>query len=229
MATPYVTLVQNVVASTQDLAVAESKNLDSAVLVIANEQTAGRGRTGNPWWQADRAVAASLAFTTDLVEVDETFPLAVGLELRAAIRTYVALDVGLKWPNDIMLDGVKVGGILVERKDDTVVVGCGLNLLWRNPPEGAGGLLNVEPDPDLGVQLSRTWADAVMDESFGWDRELYVPTCETLGESIEWEPDGRGRAVGIDADGGLIVATARGHTTLRSGEVRTVRSLSDDA
>ena len=82
MATPYVTIIADEVRSTQDVAAAELQDSDHAVLIVASRQTAGRGRSGNEWWQAPRAVAASLAFLPGALAVDETFSLAVGLAVR---------------------------------------------------------------------------------------------------------------------------------------------------
>jgi BirA family biotin operon repressor/biotin-[acetyl-CoA-carboxylase] ligase len=229
MATPYVTIVRDVVSSTQDLAAAALADAGRVSLVVAHEQTAGRGRTGNPWWQATRAAAASLALPAELREVDQTFPLGVGLAVREAIHVHLGREVGLKWPNDIVCEGAKVGGILVEARDGMLVVGCGLNLFWPDPPDGAGALCGNDPGADLGLRLSRAWADYVLSDEFAWDRDSYLAACETLGSTIEWEPNGAGLAVGIDADGGLIVDTAQGRLTLHSGEVRTVRYLSDGA
>ena len=227
MATPYVTIVRNVVPSTQDLAADELDSSKRPVLVIAREQTAGRGRTGNEWWQAPSAVAASLAFVAGTVLVDETFPLSVGLAVREAIRVTTGVNVDLKWPNDIELDGLKVGGILVESDDRRVVAGCGLNLWWPDPPAGAGGLLGLEPRSDLGQRVSEQWATTILDPTMSWDRDSYVDVCSTIGAGVTWEPDGAGKVLAIDERGGLVVETERGEVTLRSGDVRMVRSSGD--
>lgn len=229
MATPYVTIVQNVVSSTQDLAAARLAESGRITLVVAQEQTAGRGRSGNPWWQADRAVAASLALSTDHMPIDQTLPLAVGLAVRDAIASILGIEVGLKWPNDLVRNGTKVGGILVETDADAVVIGCGLNLFWSNPRPGVAGLCDSDPGPDLGLRLSRTWAEVVLSDGFDWNQQRYTDACETIGSSIEWEPSGSGRAVGIADNGGLVVATGHERVTLLSGEVREIRRVSDDA
>ncbi len=229
MATPYVTIVRDVVSSTQDLAAAELGESGGPVLVVAHEQTAGRGRVGNPWWQAERAVAASLALPIGLLEVDQRFPLAIGLAVRKSIEARIGRRAGLKWPNDITLDGAKVGGILVEISEDSVVVGCGLNLFWPDPPEGAGALCDADPGEELGLQLAQDWVEAVLSDGFSWDGDSYRSACETLGSRIEWQPMGSGLATGIADDGGLIVETDGGLATLRSGEVRTIRPATDDA
>jgi biotin-(acetyl-CoA carboxylase) ligase len=223
MATPYVTVICNVAASTQDLAVAEMRSRGVPVLVVAAEQTAGRGRSGNVWWQATRGVAASLAFSPNRVPVVETLPLAVGLAVRRAVAIVLDVAVALKWPNDLERAGRKVGGILVERSDDNVVVGCGLNLFWPDAPEGAGGLVDSDPGSDPGIAISESWATRVLEDGGHWDREDYLAACTTVGLEVTWEPAGRGTALTVDDRGGLVVATEAGETTLRSGQVNTVR------
>jgi len=225
MATPYVTILRNVVPSTQDLAAAEMRSRRNPVLVIAGKQTAGRGRTGNLWWQATRGVAASLAFDLDVV--DDTFTLMVGLAVRDAIATATGVTTDLKWPNDIELAGSKVGGILVERAADQVVVGVGLNVYWPDAPSGAGAVLGVDPGADLGRVISGMWAEAVLDPAARWDRHQYMAACATVGAQITWDPDGEGRAVDVDERGGLVVAVGGEQIVLRSGEVRAVRSSGD--
>jgi BirA family biotin operon repressor/biotin-[acetyl-CoA-carboxylase] ligase len=223
MATPYVTIIVDEVSSTQDLAGAELQRSDRPVLIVANRQIAGRGRSGSEWWQAPRGVSASLAFAADALQVTETFSLAVGLAVRSAVATVAAVDLSLKWPNDLEFDDGKVGGILVERDNERTVVGCGLNLWWPEPPAGVSALFDYDPGPDVGAWISEGWAEGLLASQGRWDRDEYKRACSTLGKALTWDPDGLGRAVDVDLDGGLVVSTATGVTTLRSGEVRTLR------
>lgn len=223
MATPYVAILVDEVRSTQDVALAELHRIGSPVLIVANRQTAGRGRSGGEWWQAPRAVSASLAFNRDALEVTGTFSLSVGLAVRTAVAAVAGVDLSLKWPNDLEYDDLKVGGILVERDTQRTVVGCGLNVWWPEPPLGVGALFPTDPGPDVGVWISEGWADALFAIDGEWRRDEYKRACSTLGQSLTWEPDGLGRAIDIDSDGGLVVSTVDGVVTLRSGEVRTVR------
>ncbi len=226
MATPYVTIVRDVVSSTQDLAASELISSPVPILVVAHEQTRGRGRLGNDWWQAPRAVAASLALPAHWFSVRDTFTLAVGLAVRDAIGVVCDVVIDLKWPNDLEMGGRKVGGILVERDEDRVVVGCGLNLFWPDAPESAGGLLSNDPGADLGVTISQAWASRVLAGEGRWDRRAYLDACSTVGAMVTWEPDGRGWATDVDENGALVVGTGSGELRLRSGEVHTVRPTS---
>lgn len=223
MATPYDTIVHDEVSSTQELAAAAFAGSRRPTLVVANRQSAGRGRSGNVWWQATRGVAASLAFSSGAFDVSEAFPLSVGLAVRAAVADCTNLDVDLKWPNDLERTGQKIGGILVERDEERVVVGCGLNLWWPEAPPAAGALFDIEPDAGLGRAISEAWVERVIMAGGLWDREAYIAACVTIGAEVTWMPGGRGVATGVDERGGLVVADEAGTRTLRSGEVRMVR------
>ncbi len=224
MATPYVAISFDEVGSTQDVAAEQLMESSIPVLIVARRQRTGRGRHGNEWWQAPRAVAASLAFRDPALPVAESFSLAVALAIRTAVSQVSGIDVALKWPNDLEVAGQKVGGILVERDETRTVVGCGLNLWWPEPPEGATGIYQDDPGDDVGMTISRAWTDHLFATGASWDRAAYLDACSTLGKDVTWEPDGSGNAVDVDSDGGLVVATAAGRTTLRSGEISTVRS-----
>ncbi len=131
MATPYLQLWAEEVASTQDLARSELESLP--VVVVAQRQTAGRGRGGAPWLSAPRALAVSLAFRPSDDDL-RPFSLMAGVAAARGLE-----GVSLKWPNDLLADEAKVGGILVERADE-VVVGMGVNLWWPDAPEGMSAL-----------------------------------------------------------------------------------------
>jgi len=217
MATPYFQIRRQSVASTQDVALEELDDLP--VLVLATEQSLGRGRSGAEWMNASRALAASLAIR--LHEADQRpFSLMAGL---AALK--VAVGSCLKWPNDVMIRDRKVGGILVERSGEVVVIGLGMNLWWPKPPEAMGGIYSDDPGEETYAELGGLWGAELMNliETDGWPIDEYRERCATLGRQITWTPFGQGEAVDIGEDGALIVETAAGKESLRSGVVREVR------
>lgn len=114
------------VASTQDLA----RELPIGSIVIADHQTAGRGRLDRPW-EAPPGTALLVSFVLD---PDPLLSLAAGVAAAEACGPRVRL----KWPNDLLLDGGKLGGILVEATPAKAVVGIGINLTWA--PVGAARL-----------------------------------------------------------------------------------------
>ncbi|OFW67140.1 MAG: biotin--[acetyl-CoA-carboxylase] ligase [Actinobacteria bacterium RBG_16_68_21] len=223
MATPPIFVHLQTVSSTQDEA--RSRLLDAPVLVTAARQTAGRGRGGSVWETADRAIAASVAFRPPWPEA--AWPLV------PAVAGLAALDVLgdgclLKWPNDVILGGSKVAGILVESSGAVVVAGIGVNLWWPTPIPGAGAICPDDPGPERGRRLAEDWARLLLERIEAgpedWGRDEYLARSATVGSAVTWEPDGAGRAVGIGPLGGLIVQTARGTVVLDSGIVRLVRT-----
>ncbi len=223
MATPYATAHFRTIASTQDEARARFDG--DPVLVTADRQTAGRGRSGRPWISAPRALAASLAFRPPWpVAAWPRLTLVAGL---AAVES-LPKEVGLEWPNDIVVGDLKVGGVLSEADDEAVVTGLGVNLWWPDPPPGMGALFEADPGPRAAAEIAAAWADGVLVRSAAepsdWGRAEYRRVCLTIGAVVSWSPEGRGRVVDVGEDGALVVETAQGPERLRSGEVEGVRS-----
>lgn len=216
MATPYLQLRAEEVASTQDMARSELDRLP--VVVAAQRQTAGRGRGGAAWLSAPRALAVSLAFHHSDDDL-RPFSLMAGVAAARGLE-----GVSLKWPNDLMADEAKVGGILVERADETVI-GMGVNLWWPDAPEGMGALQEDDPGPGLHAQIAGLWAAELMMliESDGWPIDEYRTLCSTLAMEISWEPEGQGIAIDITGEGALVVETPGGRQTLTSGAIRHLR------
>jgi BirA family biotin operon repressor/biotin-[acetyl-CoA-carboxylase] ligase len=218
LATPYFQLRREEVASTQDVARAGVGDLP--LLVIAGSQTRGRGRSGAHWENADRALAVSLAFHHE-DEDRRPFSLMAGL---AAVRAIG--DTELKWPNDVLRQGLKVGGILVERNEETTVIGLGLNLWWPEAPDGAGAIFDTDPGPSGRDELGALWGAELMEliDAEGWPVDAYRLVCSTLGREITWEPDGSGTAVDVTGEGHLVVDTPQGRREIYSGAISQVRT-----
>ncbi len=218
MATPYLQLRKEEVPSTQDLARSEVDRLP--VVVISQRQTAGRGRTGATWVTAPRALAVSVAFG---VAEEERRPLSLMAGV-AAVRAFQG-ELLLKWPNDIVVDDLKLGGILVERSGTVVVVGMGLNLWWPEAPEDVGSLLDEDPGPEMHAAIGGLWAAEFLRlvELDGWPIDDYRRLCVTLGRRITWEPGGSGVAVDVSTDGELVVEDGETMRTINSGAIQHLR------
>ncbi len=206
--------------STQD--VAKFRFTSDPLLVVAGHQLRGRGRTGKHWEQAPRAVAASLAFDPGWPR--DRQPL---LALVAGLAITDLVEARLKWPNDLVAEAGKVGGLLVEGIEGGVVIGLGINLYWPSAPDGFAALHPEDPGPDPVTDLPARWAERLLERAGvgpdAWGRDEYLTRCRTVGRHITWEPDGAGTAIGIAPDGGLVVETAIGTEVLHSGEVAEVR------
>lgn len=218
MATPYLQIFTDDVRSTQDLA--RDRLAVLPVAVIASSQSHGRGRSGSEWENADRSLAASVAWRAG-ADDHRPFSLMAGV---AAVR---ALDQGitLKWPNDVTRSEKKIGGILVERSEGNVVAGLGVNLSWSEPSDGAGALFEHDPGGGAYRELGGLWVAEFMSlvGSEGWPIEEYRAMCSTLGREITWEPNGAGIAAGISDSGALLVETSHGIEEIHAGAVRHVR------
>lgn len=221
MATRYALSIEDVVSSTQD--VAFSRFDGTPLLVVAERQISGRGRSGRRWEEPDRGLFVSLAVVPDWPP--STWPrltLTAGLAARDLFP-----DVDLKWPNDLLLAGRKVGGILTEVKAGVVAVGMGFNLWWPEPPEYATALSVDDPGWSRAVEWARRWATALLARIEAgpsrWGAGEYRAACSTLGRRVAWEPGGRGLAVGVDDAGRLHVETVHGREILVSGEVHLIR------
>ncbi len=218
MATPYLQMIVKDVPSTQDLARSRLESLPQ--VVIAPGQSAGRGRSGAVWENADRSLAVSVAWFEE-GDSSRPFSLMAGV---AAVRI-LGSGTTLKWPNDIMIGGEKVGGILVERSGSSIVVGMGLNLYWPAPTQGATALNPHDPGESAFEKLGALFAAELLAlvDAHDWPRDEFRRYCATIGERITWEPGGRGVAKDVSDSGALIVETEAGIEELVAGAVRHVR------
>ena len=196
-------------------------------LVTAAEQSAGRGRQGRRWSAvAGRALLASVV----LREPPELLPLAAAVAVADAVAATLparGAAVAIKWPNDVLLDGRKVAGILAEGRPQErwAVLGVGLNVavdLADLPHE----LLSTAATMGLGTADVETVLAGVLtalERRLGQDPAAVLAAWEARdalrGQEIAWTT-GRGVAAGIDGAGRLVVELpGGGRTALEAGEV----------
>jgi len=192
-------------------------------LVTAGAQSAGRGRQGRVWTApAGRALLCSVVLRSP----PRLLPLAAGV----AVASIVSGDAALKWPNDVLVDGRKVAGILVEGRpqEHWAVVGIGLNVAVRVedfPAElrDRAGTLGLDVDaiqPTLArllAALERWVAASEPDVLDAWRARDAL-----LGQPVHWA-GGSGVGAGIDGDGRLVVVVGDGRVALDAGEVHLGR------
>ncbi|OAI52241.1 hypothetical protein AYO46_06170 [Betaproteobacteria bacterium SCGC AG-212-J23] len=230
--------------STNSVLLAE-RSLARPVLLVAGEQTAGRGRRGRRWHSAPGAgltFSLAVALRRPLREL-AALPLVAGVAVARALRTVGVARAALKWPNDILVDGAKLGGILVETRSMSgaikAVIGVGINLrgaaaLRTRLRRDVAVLEQFIPVPDQAL-LAGSIADALLAslaafEAQGldavraeWDR-LDAHAGQKLRVRLA---DGRvltGVASGLEADGALRLATRGGMRAVRSGRVISARA-----
>jgi BirA family biotin operon repressor/biotin-[acetyl-CoA-carboxylase] ligase len=183
------------VTSTQDAA----RELPIGSVVVADHQTAGRGRLSHRW-ETPPGTALLVSF---VLRPDPLLSIAAGVAAAEACGR----GVRLKWPNDLLLDGRKVGGILVEATPSKAICGIGINLTWA--PEG-GARLDQPRDrllERLRVAIER-WSSMPAERVLDRWREL----SDTIGKTVRIELPDRlveGIAEDIDSNGNLIVGGER--------------------
>jgi BirA family biotin operon repressor/biotin-[acetyl-CoA-carboxylase] ligase len=196
-------------------------------LVTAGEQTAGRGRQGRTW---TAPAGRSLLCSVVIRDPPRLLPLVAGAAVAEAVDGALGARVAeLKWPNDVLLDGRKVAGILVEGRpqEHWAVVGVGVNVAETDfPPELVGRATTLSLpaeaiEPTLQSLLARLkhWLGAGPETLLAEIRARDA----LLGHPVSWA-EGEGRGEGIDGEGRLVVITPdRGRVTLDAGEVHLAR------
>lgn len=198
------------------------------VLLVAQRQTAGRGRLGRAW-QADAGASLTFSLGLPLAPRDWSgLSLAVGLSLAQTLDPALRL----KWPNDLWLDGRKLGGILVETASAggarQVVVGIGLNIAPR-PAEGLSTppawVQELQPTWDAPAVLGRVVPPLVRDllaferAGFAAFQPAFAARDALAGRPVRLSDGTEGQAGGVRADGALLVHTAAGLVPVTSAEV----------
>jgi len=229
--------------STNSVLLAE-KGLVRPVLLLADEQTAGRGRRGRRWQSAPGAgltFSLAVALRRPLREL-AALPLVAGVAVARALRSLGVARVALKWPNDIVVGGAKLGGILVETKSLAgavkAVIGVGINLRGAGEletrlrrPVAALEQFIVAPDKAvLAASIARALLKALAAfEARGLDavRAEWQRLDAHAGQKLRVRlADGSvvtGVARGLDVDGALRLATRGGVRAVRSGRVVSAR------
>ena len=194
--------------------------------VTADAQTAGQGRRGRLWHTFS---GHSLALTFGVREGGEHLALVAALAVQQAILKFTPTAT-IKWPNDVLIDGKKVAGILVEKHADLYLVGMGLNVTTPPTlPEGfegitlqqAGGICTVEDVQQEVVRVFVQWLQVYQQQGWAYLTEDYRANCSTLGQQVTWrEGSVTGKAEALTDEGALLIEDKDGKThTVHAGEI----------
>ena len=220
------------IESTNDVAsaIAASGDCEGAV-VIADEQTAGRGRRGHTWFSpAGSGLYVSIVLTPGRARVDRDrattlLPLAAGVALAEAVDLMTALRIDIKWPNDLLVARRKLGGILAEAVSaptptgaaralntvDTVVVGYGINVgLMAYPPELTDRATSLESELDRPVERAQLWVETLAAISRRYEDLLDGRFDAIVDAWRERAPASRGARVTWNTPGGLQAGVTEG-------------------
>ena len=218
---------------------------EHGTVVVAETQTAGRGRRGRPWVSPPgKNLYLSVVLRPELAPVQASeLTLVASLAVCDALRQ-AGVDAGIKWPNDLVASGKKIAGILTELAAEPervhwVVVGVGVNVNARAEdfPEElrreATSVLLERGAPAPRALFAAAcltalegWVDRHADEGFGVVRDAWRERSVTLGREVLVRTDGReirGTAEDIDDQGALLVRGPEGRERILVGDVALLR------
>lgn len=218
---------------------ARAAQLTEPLLLVAEHQTAGRGRAGRSWLSSsENSLTFSLAWEFDGgLQQLSGLPLAVGVALGDALGR-LGVQVQLKWPNDVLKDGDKLAGILIETQSRPgggtwAVIGIGLNLIMPDEVEallgrsaaGAPWLARMDRDVLMAALLDALAAALRLfaQQGFAAFSARWNLRHAWQGRSVLILDNGQvlqeGLAAGVDDAGRLLLDTAEGRTAVLAGDV----------
>jgi len=228
------------VDSTNDLAISQVSNTapNCVFAITADEQLKGRGRLQREWHSPFGAgIALSVAIPTKFFSCETSaIPLLAGIAA-ANCLTKLGANAKLKWPNDLMIetksgDLNKIGGILVQRQDEHVVIGIGINVdleFDELPTENATSLslINIMASREILIADLIAQLEIVTELTAQEWLPLYVHDSSTIGAKVtvarKAEPTVTGIAINVLESGELLLDTDEGVIEITSGDVLQVR------
>lgn len=219
-------VVYREVGSTMDVAHAlAEEGAPGGTLVVADAQLSGRGRHGRRWEsQAGRGVWLTLLERPLEVVAANVLSLRLGLRLAPVLDAYAVAPVQIKWPNDLMVHGAKLGGILVESRWQGArlswtAIGVGINTSVAGVPTGGTALQATSSRVALLAELVPALRGAVAAEGPLTDREREQFADRDVARGRIARTPGRGRVAGIDTDGQLVIIGVHGEERFGSGSL----------
>jgi BirA family transcriptional regulator, biotin operon repressor / biotin---[acetyl-CoA-carboxylase] ligase len=242
--------IHETLGSTNDRAIelARDPQIELPALIVARQQTAGRGRGKNAWWSAEGALTFSIVLEPAAMGISAANWPQLSLTTAVAVCDALSNEVpsgslGIKWPNDVMLDGGKVCGILItspgggQPAKDRLSIGIGMNVnnSWHSAPRNLETRGTAVCDvtgrqhalPVILVNTLRalsekcTWLAAGDSKlSASWQR-----LCWLTEQAVEWHDNSRwitGICVGTDCEGALLIENVDGVHRVFSGSVRVL-------
>jgi BirA family biotin operon repressor/biotin-[acetyl-CoA-carboxylase] ligase len=241
-----VTVTGQTGSTNADLLAQAANGAPEGTVLVANEQSAGRGRMGRRWVSPPGA-ALMFSFVLRPAGVSPAkrgwIPLLAGVAVASAVFSVTGLDARLKWPNDVLIGEAKLAGILAEQSGDAIVTGIGINVSTQRGelPAGPATSLAIAGAARLDRhELLRAILTEVERCYLAWTappgpgdpdpsglRSRYRRLSATLTREVRIEfPGGataQGTATDIDPDGRLLVRTPSGPLAVSAGDIVHLR------
>ncbi len=202
-------------------------------VIHADEQTAGRGRLARAWYSPPGNLYMSV-----LLRLDLPLPRLAELSLLTAITVADTVDAllprqtraTLKWPNDVLVNGGKIAGILLEQIEDATVVGVGLNVLFAphnvayktTTLAASGGIASVDGARDILLERLAGHLTLWQEQGFGPVRVAWLARAHPIGTPLRaglGNHPVEGVFAGLDEDGALLLDTDDGRKRVMAGDV----------
>ena len=214
-------------------------------VVVARHQTAGRGRRGRSWLsEAGDSLTFSLLWRFPNRESLSGLSLAIGVAIARSLESLGIRGIALKWPNDVLMNGRKLAGVLIEvvpgSRSEAVVIGVGVNLrLPRAMPEEIRQTATALSDARITPPTANTLLATLLVEiheilerfaqhGFAGLRNDWLMRHAFVGQAVHLLSDFsapiEGRCQGVDSDGALLLDTSAGLQRIISGEVSLRKS-----
>ena len=215
-------------STNDDLAALAREGAAEGTWLRAERQTGGKGRQGRAW----HSPAGNL-YASTLVRLRPDDPRAPTLALVAAVALHEAVSltadgVAIKWPNDVIVDGAKLAGILLERQGEAVIIGFGVNLAAHpddldRPATSLAALAGAAPDPaafaELLAEIFAGWLGRWRAGGLAPVRRRWLESAHPVGTALA-TAEGDGLFDGLDESGALRLRLADGTVrTIHAGDV----------
>ncbi len=225
LSVPRVVLLPSVSSTMDEAHRLGAEGAPGGTLIIADEQTAGRGRGGKRWTSGEQqGLWMTLLERPGTASGLDVLSLRLGLHAAPVLELFSAAPVQIKWPNDLYSESRKLAGVLVEarwreQKADWVAIGVGVNIVSPSELSTAIGLLPGTRRSVLALALAPALRAAAaargpltVTELAEFDRRDFARDRETLSPAV-------GIASGITSDGALIITGEHGISHFRAGSL----------
>ena len=232
--------------STEAMTRLMSGNLKHGALIVADEQTSGRGRMGKTFFSPKKGIYMSVALCKSIENMQDVMIItpAAAVAVQRSISKLAGIDTKIKWVNDLYIGKKKVCGILTQADIDfesgkagTFVVGIGINFVEQNFPddikdkacplfEGQPTITRSQLIAEIYDNLITLTDDLTRREFMQEYKENSMVIGKEIGYTINRE-EKRGRVVDIDVDGGLVVQEGDSIRKLTCGEI-SIRSAENE-
>ena len=184
--------------------------------ILAIEQHSGRGRRDNSWHSPKGGFYFSIS-----APKHRLLPLLAGLSAKLSLESFHQINISLKWPNDLLFDGKKLGGILCESNDDFAIVGVGINV--ETTPDISSSISLKDLGLTVNIyDLANEFENILKHELINFDSNdffiRYRKAEVLLGKTVKWN-NSKGLVVDINDCGELVVEAGQNTFSLNAEEV----------